>query len=126
MTALESPWQADAACRDSDPELFFPGHGEDTRPAKEVCRTCPVSEACLEYALANGERHGVWGGCSERERDRIRRKRSTARLSIIIDCAMCGARFRAGSNGAKYCGSECRKAGIHEAKARYERGRRSA
>jgi WhiB family redox-sensing transcriptional regulator len=52
-----------------------------TREAKEVCRGCVVREDCLEYALANGEKFGIWGGMSERERRRIRRQRALARAA---------------------------------------------
>lgn len=68
-------WRESAACRGADPELFFPGRGNSLAPAKAVCRECPVRPECLEYALANGERQGVWGGTSERERRRIQRRR---------------------------------------------------
>src|ERR1700739_605766 len=57
-----------------DPDLFFPERGASTREAKEVCRGCVVREDCLEYALANGEKFGIWGGLSERERRKIRRR----------------------------------------------------
>ena len=53
-----------------------------TREAKEVCRGCVVREDCLEYALANGEKFGIWGGMSERERRRLRRARALARRDI--------------------------------------------
>ena len=61
-------WQDQAACRDADPELFFPGKGESARPAKKVCRACRVRRDCLGYALERDERHGVWGGLTEAER----------------------------------------------------------
>ena len=69
-------WKARANCMGVDPDLFFPERGMSTREAKEVCRGCVVREDCLEYALANGEKFGIWGGLSERERRRIRRARS--------------------------------------------------
>ena len=77
------PWQRNANCMGVDPDLFFPERGASTREAKEVCRGCVVREDCLEYALANGEKFGIWGGMSERERRRIRRQRSIARLSSV-------------------------------------------
>ncbi len=58
-----------------------PSTGTSTREAKEVCRGCVVREDCLEYALANGEKFGIWGGMSERERRRIRRQRALARAA---------------------------------------------
>lgn len=62
------------ACAGLDPELFHPGRGESTGPAKTVCRSCGVRVDCLEWALANREVHGIWGGTSERERRRVRRR----------------------------------------------------
>src|SRR6476660_3625719 len=72
-------WQERANCLGVDPDLFFPERGASTREAKEVCRGCVVREDCLEYALVHGEKFGIWGGMSERERRRIRRARATAR-----------------------------------------------
>ncbi len=69
-------WQENANCLGVDPDLFFPERGASTREAKEVCRGCVVREDCLEYALIHGEKFGIWGGLSERERRRIRRARS--------------------------------------------------
>lgn len=74
----EPDWKADAACRDVDPELFFPQRGESTAEAKAVCRRCDVQAECLAYALTNNEHFGIWGGKSERERHRIRRARLRA------------------------------------------------
>ena len=71
-------WQEYANCLGVDPDLFFPERGASTREAKEVCRGCVVREQCLEYALVNGEKFGIWGGLSERERRRIRRQRAQA------------------------------------------------
>jgi WhiB family redox-sensing transcriptional regulator len=72
-------WQSRANCMGVDPELFFPERGASTREAKAVCRGCVVREECLEYAIANGEKFGIWGGMSERERRRVRRSRVLAR-----------------------------------------------
>jgi WhiB family transcriptional regulator, redox-sensing transcriptional regulator len=71
-------FMAFGACRGADPDLFFPDRGESLEPAKAVCAECVVRDECLEFALAAGERFGVWGGTSERERRRIRRQRRTA------------------------------------------------
>ena len=75
----ERDWQSRANCMGVDPDLFFPERGASTREAKEVCRGCVVRENCLEYALANGEKFGIWGGLSERERRRVRRIRTMSR-----------------------------------------------
>ena len=74
-------WQMQANCMGVDPDLFFPERGASTREAKEVCRGCVVREDCLEFALANGEKFGFWGGLSERERRRLRRARALERRS---------------------------------------------
>ena len=67
-------WQERALCAQTDPEAFFPEKGGSTREAKRVCQTCDVKAECLEYALANDERFGIWGGLSERERRKLRRR----------------------------------------------------
>lgn len=72
-------WQDFANCLGVDPDLFFPERGASTREAKEVCRGCVVRGDCLEFALVNAEKFGIWGGMSERERRRLRRQRNVAR-----------------------------------------------
>ncbi|KAA0104676.1 WhiB family transcriptional regulator [Mycolicibacterium sp. P1-5] len=69
----EDQWQERALCAQTDPEAFFPEKGGSTREAKRICLGCEVKDACLEYALANDERFGIWGGLSERERRRLKR-----------------------------------------------------
>jgi WhiB family redox-sensing transcriptional regulator len=69
-------WVAEGACIGVDPEWFFPDRGEDVRRAKAICATCPVKDECLEYALENREKFGIWGGTSERERRGMRSRRS--------------------------------------------------
>ncbi len=70
----EEGWQERALCAQTDPEAFFPEKGGSTREAKKICTGCEVKAECLEYALANDERFGIWGGLSERERRRIKRE----------------------------------------------------
>ena len=70
----EESWQDRALCAQTDPEAFFPEKGGSTREAKKICTGCEVKAECLEYALANDERFGIWGGLSERERRRIKRE----------------------------------------------------
>ena len=60
-------WADLAVCKETDPEIFHPNKGEPSKPAKRICAACPVASQCLEYALAHQERHGVWGGFTERE-----------------------------------------------------------
>lgn len=65
-------WREYAVCAQTDPEAFFPEKGESTKEAKKICGNCEVRPSCLEYAVRNEERYGVWGGLSERERRAIR------------------------------------------------------
>lgn len=67
-------WQERALCAQTDPEAFFPEKGGSTREAKKVCQACEVRVECLEYALAQDERFGIWGGLSERERRRLKKR----------------------------------------------------
>jgi WhiB family redox-sensing transcriptional regulator len=72
-TEEDDQWQENALCAQTDPEAFFPEKGGSTREAKRICLGCDVRDKCLEYALANDERFGIWGGLSERERRRLKR-----------------------------------------------------
>ncbi|MGL5864956.1 MAG: WhiB family transcriptional regulator [Dermatophilaceae bacterium] len=67
-------WQGRSLCAQTDPEAFFPEKGGSTREAKRVCVGCEVRSECLEYALANDERFGIWGGMSERERRKLKKR----------------------------------------------------
>jgi WhiB family redox-sensing transcriptional regulator len=67
-------WQERALCAQTDPEAFFPEKGGSTREAKKVCTRCDVRTECLEYALAHDERFGIWGGLSERERRKLKKR----------------------------------------------------
>jgi len=71
-------WRLDAACRDLDTAVFFPETDEGVAAAKAVCATCPVREACLQFALVTRQDDGVWGGLDENERRRVRRRRQEA------------------------------------------------
>ena len=74
LEAEGQSWQERALCAETDPEAFFPEKGGSTREAKKICTGCEVKAECLEYALSNDERFGIWGGLSERERRRLRRR----------------------------------------------------
>ncbi len=71
-------WRALALCQQVDNEIFFPDKGGSTREAKQVCAACEVQPQCLEFALRNDERFGIWGGWSERERRRLKRTAAAA------------------------------------------------
>lgn len=78
---LALSWRAKGSCRGSDPSVFYPSPDDETlaHQAKMICGVCPVRRPCLEYALVSREKHGVWGGMTERERRRIlRQRRKTA------------------------------------------------
>jgi WhiB family redox-sensing transcriptional regulator len=75
----ELSWQDYANCRGADADLFFPERGASTRRAKAICGACEVQNECLDFALRHGEKFGIWGGMSERERRRVRRERVVAR-----------------------------------------------
>ncbi|HEX6522969.1 MAG TPA: WhiB family transcriptional regulator [Streptosporangiaceae bacterium] len=71
-------WRDDAACRNLDPDLFFPISTRGAalpqiQAATRVCRRCPVRLACLRWALETGQDAGIWGGLTEEERRRLRR-----------------------------------------------------
>jgi WhiB family transcriptional regulator, redox-sensing transcriptional regulator len=72
--AAELEWQERGLCAQTDPESFFPEKGGSTREAKRTCMACEVRVQCLDYALTNGERFGIWGGLSERERRRVKKR----------------------------------------------------
>ena len=69
-------WRQAAACRNGPSADFYPETEAEARPAKRICAACPVRQLCLDTALRNGERYGVWGGLTERERIRLRRRRA--------------------------------------------------
>lgn len=71
-------WQQDAACRHTDPEMFFSSNDEDRDAAMALCAGCPVRMQCLEQALASREGYGIWGGTDEQERRRLIRQQRQA------------------------------------------------
>ena len=75
---METTWLPRGSCANSNPEVFFHHDGICGEIAKQVCSGCTVTAPCLEYALTNRVEHGVWGGCSERQRRRILKERRAA------------------------------------------------
>ncbi len=71
-------WFARAACASTDPDAYFPAKGAQVKAAKAVCGRCPVAADCLDYALATGQKHGIWGGLSVNQRRRLARQRDAA------------------------------------------------
>ncbi len=78
---MNTDWMARGKCKEVAPDIFFPSDGMGVQVAQRICAECPVARDCLEYALEHHIDHGVWGGCSERERRRILRRR---RLSTVV------------------------------------------
>ena len=79
LTIDHDDWRENSACRDTDPDLFFPvgttGPAiEQIENAKAVCRVCDVQKSCLDYALVTNQDSGIWGGTSEEERRALRRQ----------------------------------------------------
>lgn len=109
------PWMDDALCRQVDcGDIWFVDKGESTKPAKRVCALCPVAAECLQYALDNDERFGVFGGLSERERRRLKRgipiKHAVLKAVEMVPCGHCGKDFRKESKTSRYCSKTCYKA----------------
>lgn len=76
---MNATWRKRAACQGIDPDVFYPVSEDDAEEAKAICAQCAVRQFCLEYALSNRERDGVWGGLTDRERRRlVRQRRRTA------------------------------------------------
>jgi WhiB family redox-sensing transcriptional regulator len=73
------PWMKRAACAGMDYEMFFPERGQSVIAAKTVCAQCAVRAICLDYAMSINERHGIWGGTTEKERRVLRRQRGSTR-----------------------------------------------
>ena len=83
---VRANWREDAACRDADPDLFFPigttGPAlRQIQEARRICRTCPAQTRCLAWALDHGVTDGVWGGTTEDQRRAIRSLPRTMTIS---------------------------------------------
>jgi WhiB family transcriptional regulator, redox-sensing transcriptional regulator len=80
-----APWMIEGACRDHDPELFFPigvgdAAGGQAERARAICEGCAVQAECLRYALENRIKDGIWGGRTEQQRQSLLRSRRRPRL----------------------------------------------
>ena len=110
---LRSEWGQFAACAGSDIELFYPEQGDDSKAAKRVCYECPVQQECLDYALISIERHGVWGGTSEKQR-RTMRQQMAPRCELCRDLATTTAR----GTYSHYC-ARCRISTLQKQRTEY-------
>jgi WhiB family transcriptional regulator, redox-sensing transcriptional regulator len=82
-----APWMTEGACRDHDPELFFPisasaASTDQIERARAVCGGCHVQADCLHYALAHRIKDGIWGGRTEQQRQSLLRSRRHRRLKV--------------------------------------------
>lgn len=105
-------WEADGkvpSCTNADPDTFFPEKGGSTAPAKAICGPCPARDVCLEWALTTGQKFGVWGGLSERERVRAARDRGIPRHGTLTG----------------YTGDGCRCVRCRDAVTEYTQDRRA-
>lgn len=114
------PWADKALCAEVGGDLWFPDIGEDGGPAKLICASCPVQVECLQWAVDTSEQHGIYGGLSPRERQRLKRgetprvsledrlARAQARRPQPKPCNWCGHSF-VGRSNAVYCSEQCRK-----------------
>ena len=120
-----SEWRLQAACRGLDPELFFPHRAEvaELRSALEVCSVCPVQDECLQWALDNSEREGVWGGLPASSRRRVRSE--TLAKDRVVVCTVCGSEFL-GHVRSKICSDHCRSMRKHVVGAQYRARKGSA
>jgi len=81
-------WRHQSACRDEDPELFFPVGNtgpaiSQIEEAKKVWNRCSVNERFLQWALESGQDAGVWGGLSEDERRALKRRAARNRARMM-------------------------------------------
>lgn len=116
----ETPWEAQAACNGMDPTLFF-GSDQESKAqkrfrvprAKAVCSTCPVQAQCLDTALANDERFGIWGGRTYAERKKLRRRRphNRTKTHCLNDHPLSGDNLYVDPKGARKC-RECAAARV--------------
>jgi len=89
LANAEYGWRAEALCRDTDPELFFPigttgAALVQIEQARAVCRQCPVQSDCLDFALTTNQDSGIWGGTSEEERRVLRRELVARQKAVAV------------------------------------------
>lgn len=111
-----SRWQDQALCAQTTNDPWFldeiPQNKRDIEYAKSICRLCPVTNDCLEHALFNDERFGIWGATTAKERERLRKKRRIPRRLWIEPCGTPAAARRHHRNKEPLCFA-CREAEIH-------------
>jgi WhiB family redox-sensing transcriptional regulator len=85
FTPEEKAWRVDALCQGMGESSFFPERGYSMLPAYVICHSCPVRVECLESAITNDDDHGIRGGFTPYERDKIKVELS---MGISIKDAM--------------------------------------
>jgi WhiB family redox-sensing transcriptional regulator len=77
---MSEDWREQGLCRSVDPAAFYPDDDDAVAiaAAQAMCARCPVQNNCLEHALANRERIGIWGGLTPAQRRRLLRRRTAA------------------------------------------------
>lgn len=90
VTRYAGDWQAAGACQSADPDIFFPlsASGASTpqiSEARRICARCTVRRECLDFAMRNGEMHGIWGGTTPEDRVRARRQEIARRRTAGTD-----------------------------------------
>ena len=88
-----APWKQHGLCIGTSVEIWFPERGDETRQQKALCAGCPVKWQCLRYSLDGLDRHGIWGGTSERDRRAIRAGRHRLSPDVIRLNARAEARY---------------------------------
>lgn len=128
-TAAGEDWRRDAACRDADPELFYPvSHAaQAAEDALAICAVCPVRETCLAEELERGGMQwGVRGGRTEAERRAMLRQKTRRRPAYT--CAICGAglsgRPKNGGFEQRYCSDACRITARRQQQNAYDQKRK--
>ena len=113
-------WQVRAACRDVDPEMFFPASDNDASDVvaraltavAPVCDRCPVTAECLRFALDTGQDHGLWAATTPTDRRAIRRNRAAGVPDPVADieptCPACSLLFALPAVDGELC-STCRE-----------------
>ncbi|AAN07983.1 WhiB transcription factor [Mycobacterium phage RitSun] len=106
-------WRRKALCTHEDGDIWFlneSGHYVNDA-ARKICWECPVQPQCLQWALKHNEL-GVWGGFSEKERQRIKRgELAPVKPARFTDkkCEQCGDVFEPVTQRARFCSPKCKK-----------------
>jgi WhiB family redox-sensing transcriptional regulator len=115
------PWTAQALCAQVDSDMFFPEKGGSPKDAQKVCHDCDVKTECLQYALDNDERFGVWGELTERQRRRLKRALQGEEVPDTSHCINGHNRAQVGVSPAGDC-RQCARDREQRYKTRIKQG----